>query len=88
MAARKKKYPSHKETARILIAHYASSLEQAELDLVVWLCSRLLMGQRQYGPLENNLDKKEFAKESIEEGIDNIVYLVAQLMKFRKEGIK
>lgn len=64
-----------------VIWHKLGPVEQAVLED---FASRLLMGQRAYGPL--TLFKKDWEKESYEELLDNSVYMTVEVLRRRVCG--
>ena len=59
-------------------------LEPRERRAVLLYASRVLQGQKLFGPVFKN--KKNWAKEALEEGIDASVYLTFKALDLEDDG--
>jgi len=66
------------------IRMYIEQLNPDEVEHVAWLTKRLVAGAKVYGPLDLERDPREFVGESIEEGLDLMVYHVCKLLQIRR----
>jgi hypothetical protein len=58
-------------------------LAAEELELLVIIATRLLAGQRCYGPFNLARDRRDFRREALEEACDLAVYLAADIFRRR-----
>lgn len=65
-----------------------TQLGRDEREVLVEIASRLLMGQRTYGPFDIGRDTRDFLKESSEELFDNAVYMAAEVIRLRRARVK
>lgn len=61
----------------------AKRLGPDELTVLVLVAERLATGRKQYGPLQVATDRRDFAREALEEAADLAVYVAARLLQLR-----
>ena len=64
------------------------SLKHDERALIDLVTDRLTMGQKGYGELNIDEDKRDFCTESLEELIDGLIYLAIRLIQLERREAK
>jgi hypothetical protein len=65
------------------LAEVAAQLGNDELALVVLVATRAMVGQRRYGLLAVESDRRDFIHEAVEEVTDGLFYVGAALLAAR-----
>jgi len=65
------------------LTQLAAQLGRDELDALVLLARRALVGQVRYGRLAVDRDARNFASEALEEVVDGMFYAAAALLRQR-----
>jgi len=61
-----------------------ATLDGDDLEILNMLSARVRLGRMNYGPAELSTDGRDFIKETLEETIDGLYYVTAQLLKLRR----
>lgn len=72
------------QTIRANIHKNVATLDGDDLEIMNMLSARVRLGRMTYGPAELSTDKRDFVKETLEETIDGLYYVTAQLLKLRR----
>ena len=67
------------------LTRLAAQLGDDELDALVLLAHRALIGQARYGRLAVARDSRKFASEALEEVVDGMFYAAAALLQQRAQ---
>lgn len=63
------------------LAEHLLVLGNGELRVLESIAARLRIGQRQYGLLNLEAERRDFIKETLEEMLDGVVYASCYLLK-------